>query len=76
MVLSLDYQKAVDQLISKYYKYAVIEICIYIVNTYAKQKHPGYKKNATPIRSSIANRYVRPKIWYQLRPRSHLSKIF
>ena len=28
---------------------------------YAKQKHPGCKKSARPIRSSIANRYVRPK---------------
>ena len=27
----------------------------------AKQKHPGCKKSARPIRSSIANRYVRPK---------------
>ena len=26
-----------------------------------KQKHPGYKKSARPIRSSIANRYVRSK---------------
>ena len=29
--------------------------------TYAKQKHPGCKKSARPIRSSIVNRYVRPK---------------
>ena len=28
---------------------------------YAKQKHLGCKKSARPIRSSIANRYVRPK---------------
>ena len=27
----------------------------------AKQKHPGCKKSARPIRSSIANRYVQPK---------------
>ena len=26
-----------------------------------KQKHLGRKKSARPIRSSIANRYVRPK---------------
>ena len=32
------------------------------VRTYiAKQKHPGCKKSVRPIRSSIANRYVRPK---------------
>ena len=31
------------------------------VNNHAKQKHPGCKKSARPIRSSIANRYVRPK---------------
>ena len=34
-------------------------ITMYITN--AKQKHPGCKKSARPIRSSIANRYVRPK---------------
>ena len=31
------------------------------VITYAKQKHLGCKKSVRPIRSSIANRYVRPK---------------
>ena len=30
-------------------------------NTYAKQKHPGYKKSARPIRSSIVHKYVRSK---------------
>ena len=29
---------------------------------YAKQKHPGCKKSARPIRSSIANRYVLLKV--------------
>ena len=31
------------------------------VSKNAKQKHPACKKSARPIRSSIANRYVRPK---------------
>ena len=31
------------------------------VTNNAKQKYPGCKKSARPIRSSIANRYVRPK---------------
>ena len=31
------------------------------VTYYAKQKHLGCKKSARPIRSSIANRYVRSK---------------
>ena len=32
---------------------------VFICNNNAKQKHPGCKKSARPIRSSIANRYVR-----------------
>ena len=32
-----------------------------LVYHHAKQKHPGCKKSARPIRSSIANRYVQPK---------------
>ena len=35
--------------------------CPTACNLYAKQKHPGCKKSARPIRSSIANRYVQPK---------------
>ena len=36
-------------------------VCVCDGNLNAKQKHPGCKKSARPIRSCIANRYVRPK---------------
>ena len=43
-----------------------------IVN--AKQKHPGCKKSARPIRSSIANRYVRPKTLISVEAKKLLIK--
>ena len=41
---------------------------------YAKQKHPGCKKSARPIRSSIANRYVRPKTLISVEAKKLLIK--
>ena len=41
---------------------------------YTKQKHPGYKKSARPIRSSIANRYVRPKTLLSVEAKKLLIK--
>ena len=41
---------------------------------YAKQKHPGYKKGARPIRSNIANRYVRPKTLISVEAKKLLIK--
>ena len=52
-------KKEVLQEIAKFLqlrKYACVLLVIY-----TKQKYLGYKKSARPIRSSIANRYVRPK---------------
>ena len=46
---------------------------------YYKQKHPGCKKSARPIRSSIANRYVQPKTLISVEAkklRTYVSKIF
>ena len=40
----------------------------------AKQKHPGCKKSARPIRSSIANRYVRPKTLISVKAKKLLIK--
>ena len=40
----------------------------------AKQKHPGCKKSARPIRSSIANRYVRPKTLISVEAKKLLIK--
>ena len=42
--------------------------------SYAKQKHPGCKKSARPIRSSIANRYVRPKTLISVEAKKLLIK--
>ena len=42
---------------AKFNKYNIRNIIVIVT----KQKHPGCKKSARPIRSSIANRYVRPK---------------
>ena len=39
-----------------------------------KQKHPGCKKSARPIRSSIANRYVRPKTLISVEAKKLLIK--
>ena len=44
------------------------------VSIYAKQKHPGCKKSARPIRSSIANRYVRPKTLISVEAKKLLIK--
>ena len=43
-------------------------------NSYAKQKHPWCKKSARPIRSSIANRYVRPKTLISVEAKKLLIK--
>ena len=40
----------------------------------AKQKHPGCKKSVRPIRSSIANRYVRPKTLISVEAKKLLIK--
>ena len=51
--------------------------CIYytVAGIYnAKQKHPGCKKSARPIRSSIANRYVRPKTLISVEAKKLLIK--
>ena len=45
-----------------------------LVKHYAKQKHPGCKKNTRPIRSSIANRYVRPKTLISVEAKKLLIK--
>ena len=41
---------------------------------YAKQKHPGCKKSARLIRSSIVNRYVRPKTLVSVEAKKLLIK--
>ena len=46
----------------------------FYVIQYAKQKHPGCKKSARPIRSSIANRYVRPKTLISVEAKKLLIK--
>ena len=47
---------------------------MYFVSTNAKQKHPGCKKSTRPIRSSIANRYVRPKTLISVEAKKLLIK--
>ena len=49
-------------------------VATYLVKQYAKQKHPGCKKSARPIRSSIANRYVRPKTLISVEAKKLLIK--
>ena len=51
--------------------YTIIHIMV-VLN--AKQKHPGCKKSARPIRSSIANRYVRPKTLISVEAKKLLIK--
>ena len=55
---------------SKQYRFMLKYICIII----AKQKHPGCKKSARSIRSSIANRYVRPKTLISVEAKKLLNK--
>ena len=45
-------------------------VCIYD----AKQKHPVCKKSVKPIRSSIANRYVRSKTFISVEAKKLLIK--
>ena len=47
---------------------------LFLVSFNAKQKHPGCKKSARPIRSSIANRYVRPKTLISVEAKKLLIK--
>ena len=49
-------------------------LCKLFVYNNVKQKHPGCKKCARPIRSSIANRYVRPKILISVEAKKLLIK--
>ena len=51
------------------YKLAYVPVYIY-----AKQKHPGCKKSVRPIRSSIVNRYVRPKTLISVEAKKLLIK--
>ena len=58
--------KPTDSNISKEIKTAV--------KANAKQKHPRCKKSARPIKSSIANRYVRPKTLISVEAKKLLIK--
>ena len=47
---------------------------LYLLLVITKQKHPGCKKSAKPIRSSIVNRYVRPKTLISVEAKKSLIK--
>ena len=51
-----------------------VVVNVIVVKYNAKQKHPGCKKSARPIRSSIANRYVRPKTLISVEAKKLLIK--
>ena len=51
-----------------------VGLLLLLVNWYAKQKQLGCKKSARPIRSSIANRYVRPKTLISVEAKKLLIK--
>ena len=56
------------------YVYVSVFVSVCICSIHAKQKHPGCKKSARPIRSSIANRYVRPKTLISVEAKKLLIK--
>ena len=53
---------------------ALLLCMLYLSYYYAKQKHLGCKKSARPIRSSITNRYVRPKTLISVEAKKWLIK--
>ena len=56
------------------YKATVVYNLATVVYSDAKQKHPRCKKGTRPIRSSITNRYVRPKTLISVEAKKLLIK--